>query len=156
MNGRVRKLELLKQIQDAQRELEDIEIMEHNDGVNGAVKHFREELLERATPAELKFLHVAKLKGLRLTFQCRINIYKGKRIEKVYYADFCDWKNKLIFEVDGEYHNDEEQKIKDSERTKDLQKCGFKVFRISNQDVFDGKTTALLYKAYKSIGISII
>ena len=158
LKSRLRINELLKQIKDAEKELEELHDYEHNDGVDGAVKHFRDELVSRATPAELKFKNVIELKRLNIRFQYRINIMcrGGRRIKKVYFADFCDTKNKLIFEIDGEYHNDEDQIVKDSIRTKDLNNAGYKVFRITNEDVMNGKSTSFLYKAYKSIGINIL
>lgn len=148
----------ISRIRELEAEIQMIKDEMHNSGMNGAAKPIQEKLLENMTSAELKFQHIAKLKGLNLKPQYKINIFnKDKsRIEKFYFADFCDIKNKLIFEIDGDYHFTEEQQNKDLKRTKDLVKAGYKVFRLTNDDVFDGKTSSFLYKAYLSIGINIL
>lgn len=144
-----------RRIKELQEEIDTIKDIQHNTGMNGIAKQLRKELKERATEAELKFRHIAELKKLRLQFQHKINIIKKRRIVKFYFADFCDTHNKLIFEIDGEYHNTEEQKRKDFKRTKDLKRKGYKIFRITNKEVMQGKTTNFLIHAYKSIGIDI-
>ena len=107
------------------------------------------------TKAERIFYETAKLKNLRLRREYRIYIRDRNRIVKFYFADFCDVLNKVIFEVDGGYHNSKEQKLKDALRTNDLRKMGYRVFRISNIDVFKGKTARFLIDSYESIGIDI-
>ena len=146
-----------KRLKELQEEIEEIKDWQHNQGMHAAAKPFQEELLERATDAELKFMHIAKLKGLDLKFQYRINILckNGRRIKRFYFADFCDRIHKLVFEIDGGYHFTEEQQKKDVQRTKDLRRMGYKVFRITNSEVFAGKTTEFLYKIYKDIGVII-
>ncbi len=52
-----------------------------------------------------------------------------------YIVDFCCYSKKIIVEVDGGQHY-EEEKIKDDEkRTKYLEGLGYKVLRYSNYDV---------------------
>jgi very-short-patch-repair endonuclease len=151
-NSQVAKLRELK------AQIKEIEDNMHNHGMIGAAKGLQKDLLENMTSAELKFQHVAKLKGLKLIPQFKINIYSKdrSRIERFYFADFCDIKNKLVFEIDGDYHFTDEQQKKDLKRTKDITKAGFKVFRLSNEDVYNGRTTEFLYKSYLSIGINIL
>ena len=72
-----------------------------------------------------------------------------------YIVDFLFRKSKLVVEIDGEYHDTYQQQKKDLQRTKDLCREGYKVFRITNAEVFAGKTTEFLYKAYLSIGVRI-
>ena len=148
----------ISRIKELEAEIQMIRDEMHNNGMKGAAKPIQERLIENMTSAELKFQHIANLKGLKLKPQYKINIYnKSKtRIERFYFADFCDIKNKLIFEIDGDYHFTEEQQQRDLKRTKDLVKAGYKVFRLTNEDVFNGKTSAFLYKAYLSIGINIL
>ena len=148
----------IAKIKELEEQIQLIKDSMHNSGMNGAAKPIQERLLENMTTAELKFQHVAKLKGLILKAQYKINIYnKSKsRIERFYFADFCDVKNKLIFEIDGDYHFTDDQQKKDLKRTKDLVKAGYKVFRLTNEDVFNGRTTEFLYKSYLSIGIDIL
>ena len=52
-----------------------------------------------------------------------------------YIVDFVSLQDNLIVEVDGGYHEDEEQKKYDEERTKLLTEIGFRVIRFSNEDV---------------------
>lgn len=148
-------MDLNKKIKELQEEIELIKDIQHNAGMRGIAKELNEELKEKATTAELKFKEISIKKHLKLKFQYRIDIIKGHRIKKFYFADFCDTKNKLIFEIDGEYHNTKEQQKKDLKRTRDLCKLGYRIFRITNEEVLNGKTTSFLINAYKSIGIAI-
>jgi leucyl-tRNA synthetase len=52
-----------------------------------------------------------------------------------YIVDFVCLQEKLIVEVDGGYHDTEEQKKYDDERTKVLNKIGFELIRFSNEEV---------------------
>ena len=119
-------------------------------------KQYVVELTDRVTPAELHFGIIARQKKLDLKFQYPIYIKKGNEITQFFIADFYDEKRKIIFEIDGGYHDTEQQKILDAMRTKILRKNGYGVYRISNEDVFAGKTTAFLYNVYKGIGYDIL
>lgn len=151
------KVNYIKRLRELEAEIEEVKTKIHNQSMLAVSNGFQKELLEKATLAELKFKHVAELKKLPLHFQYQINIIdkKGTRIEKFYFVDFLDKRYNLIFEVDGDYHYSKEQRKKDLIRTRELQKLGYKIFRISNSDVFSGKTTEFLYKAYLSIGVKI-
>ncbi|MFH1427758.1 MAG: endonuclease domain-containing protein [Patescibacteria group bacterium] len=52
-----------------------------------------------------------------------------------YIADFCCPIEKLIIEIDGEIHNEQEQILYDEERSKDIRELGFKVIRFINTEV---------------------
>jgi leucyl-tRNA synthetase len=52
-----------------------------------------------------------------------------------YIVDFISLQNKLIIEIDGGYHETEEQKKYDEERTRVLKEIGFNVIRFSNEEV---------------------
>ena len=52
-----------------------------------------------------------------------------------YIVDFCCLKEKLIIELDGEYHTTIERE--DEERDMFLKEHGFRVLRFSNDHVFD-------------------
>ena len=54
-----------------------------------------------------------------------------------YIADFICLEISLIIEVDGEYHNSEEQQEKDTIRTKYLNEQGFYVLRFTNNEVMN-------------------
>lgn len=62
--------------------------------------------------------------------------FRRQHIIGCYIADFICVKRNLIIEIDGGYHSQEEQEIKDSLRTEDLEKMGFEVMRFSNDEIF--------------------
>lgn len=148
-------MDLNRKIKELQEEIDVIKDIQHNNGMHGAAKTLNEKLIENATKAELKFKAISELKHLHLKFQYRINIISKRRIKRFYFADFCDISNKLVFEIDGGYHNTKEQEKVDLRRTRDLTRIGYRVFRISNREIEEGKTTQFLINAYKSIGIKI-
>ena len=158
MNDCYKRIQQLKnQIKRCEAEIKRLEIELHNDSMNSAAKGLQGKADLSETEAENKFYQIATAKHLKLERQYKINIIRKKDgyIERFYFADFCDVKNKLIFEVDGGYHFTQEQQAKDFKRTKDLQRMGYKVFRISNYQIQQGKTTQFLYNCYKTININI-
>ena len=54
-----------------------------------------------------------------------------------YIVDFAFLEAKLVIEVDGEYHNIEDQKIYDEERTKFLSRYGLLLLRFTNEQVIN-------------------
>ena len=54
-----------------------------------------------------------------------------------YILDFYCAKAKLVVELDGSQHYDEENVRKDAERTAFLETCGLRVIRFPNNDVDD-------------------
>ena len=67
-----------------------------------------------------------QLEGLKFRRQHPVNIY---------IADFYCHKFKLMIELDGDYHNQEEQKQKDEVRTEVLRLNGLKIIRFKNEEV---------------------
>ncbi|AZI70775.1 endonuclease domain-containing protein [Cloacibacterium normanense] len=67
-----------------------------------------------------------QLEGLKFRRQHPVNIY---------IADFYCHKFKLIIELDGDYHNQEEQKQKDEVRTEVLRLNDLKIIRFKNEEV---------------------
>ncbi|MDP9230333.1 MAG: DUF559 domain-containing protein, partial [Bacteroidota bacterium] len=61
--------------------------------------------------------------------------FRRQHAIEVYIADFVSLQKKLIIEVDGGYHETEEQKKYDALRTKTLNEIGFKVIRFSNEQI---------------------
>ena len=59
---------------------------------------------------------------------------KQKVIGK-YIVDFCIPSSKLIIEIDGSQHYEDENIVKDKERDEYLNTFGFKVLRYSNLDI---------------------
>ena len=54
-----------------------------------------------------------------------------------YIADFYCHELQIVIEVDGEYHNKEDQAKEDEKRTKYLMEKGIKVFRLTNEEVIN-------------------
>jgi very-short-patch-repair endonuclease len=54
---------------------------------------------------------------------------------KSFIVDFYCPEEKLVVELDGDIHFDDEIKRYDEERTKEIEKEGIKVIRFENQDV---------------------
>ena len=74
-----------------------------------------------------------------------INGYKFRRQHPVagYIPDFVCLEKKLIIEIDGEYHNEEEQKIFDLAREKWLNEYGYTMMRFSNAEIKNSLSTVL-------------
>ena len=67
-----------------------------------------------------------------------INSFKFRRQHPIgiYIADFFCHKAKLVIELDGSVHNQEDVKSNDEMRQKDLQNWGYEVLRFKNEQVF--------------------
>ena len=91
--------------------------------------HQAGELRKELTPAERKLW--AYLRGNQLN---GINFRRQHAIGS-YIADFCSLKYKLIIELDGSQHLDQEEY--DEERTKYLEEQGYKVIRFWNNQVMN-------------------
>jgi len=99
---------------------------------------------QHQTPAEEKLwneLRNRKLAGFKFRRQHPI---------EAYIPDFVCLEKKLVVEVDGGYHNDEEQKKIDDLRTKTLQKNHYNLVRFTNEEVLD-KTEWVLEEIKKSL-----
>ncbi|WP_240743182.1 leucine--tRNA ligase [Ilyomonas limi] len=58
-------------------------------------------------------------------------------------VDFVALQNKLVVEVDGGYHETEEQKLYDENRTKVLNEIGFTVIRFTNEEILHNLDASL-------------
>lgn len=104
--------------------------------VNWASKN-KKELEKKSTMYE-KMLY----KALYKTFKERVKVQHPYLINgHLYYADISIPSLKLIIEVDGGYHNNSEQKVKDNKRDDDFKSVGYKTLRYTNEQVSsrDGK-----------------
>lgn len=88
----------------------------------------RRELRKNYTKEELAVWYRIKNKQLGCRFVRQYSIGN-------YVADFCCPKKRLIVELDGGQHNDQESRIYDEDRTKYLEAFGMKVLRFWNGDV---------------------
>ncbi|MBC7876789.1 MAG: endonuclease domain-containing protein [Anaerolineales bacterium] len=95
------------------------------------------ELRHEPTPAEAKLW--SQLRGNRLN---GISFRRQHAIGP-YIADFCSPKIKLIIELDGSQHLEQEQY--DTERTAFLESLGYKVIRFWNNDVVNNMDSVLTF-----------
>src|SRR5687767_1646849 len=71
----------------------------------------------------------------------------------LYVVDFYCHELKFVIEIDGGCHEDNESKIKDRQREKDLASLGLMVIRFSNEDVcFDINT--VISRIYSAINLA--
>ncbi len=93
------------------------------------LKNLRKKLRNNATDAEKRlwlFLKNKQLKGRKFTRQHSIGNY---------IVDFYCYEERIIIELDGEHHFEEDQKIYDKERTQYFEMLGFRVIRFRNVEV---------------------
>ena len=93
---------------------------------NPKTKHFAISLRKASTPAEQKLWTRIKNDQFGVTFRRQHAIGH-------YIVDFCSPRKKLIIELDGSQHL--EQQEYDEERTKYLEARGYQVLRFWNNDV---------------------
>jgi very-short-patch-repair endonuclease len=93
------------------------------------LKERRKELRNNPTQAEAflwGYLKGSQLKGRKFRRQASI---------KSFIVDFYCPEEKLVVELDGDIHFDDEVKKYDEERTKKIESEGIKLIRFENQDV---------------------
>ena len=93
---------------------------------NPKTKHQAVELRKEPTPAERRLWSRIRNDQLGVTFRRQHAVGN-------YIPDFCSPKAKLVIELDGGQHL--EQEVYDQERTKYLESLGYKVIRFWNNDV---------------------
>ncbi len=87
------------------------------------------ELRQNQTDTESILWHYFRNRGLNnIKFRRQVPIGK-------YIADFLCMDKKLIIELDGSQHLEDENAQYDKERTEYLTKLGYKVIRIFNNDI---------------------
>ncbi len=100
---------------------------------NASLEIFKraKELRENLTPAEQLLwskINAGKIKGYRFKPQHPIDRF---------IVDFYCHKAKLVIEIDGEVHENDEQLERDRGRSAELEEFGLKVLRFSNQEVLE-------------------
>lgn len=76
--------------------------------------------------------------------------FRRQHIIKDYIVDFVCLHKKLVIEIDGQYHLEGQQIVKDKSRTEDLQKSGYTVIRFSNEEVI-GNTPQVIKDIKKAL-----
>lgn len=98
-------------------------------GATNLIFENAKELRNNQTEAEAVLWNILK--------DYKLSGFKFRRQHPIsnFIADFYCHKVKLIIEIDGEYHNNIEQKIKDKERTAYFLEIGLQEIRFSNNQI---------------------
>ena len=101
------------------------------------------ELRHDPTPAEIKLW--ARLRAHRMGDVH----FRNQHAIGNYIVDFCAPRKKLVIELDGSQHA--EQEVQDAERTEFLKSKGYKVLRFWNQDVMKNidSVLSIIWEAVK-------
>ena len=89
------------------------------------LKEFAEHHRKHPTEAEQVLWYFLRNKNLDAKF-------RRQHITGNYIADFVCLHHQLIIEIDGGYHLEGTQIVKDNERTEQLEDLGFSVVRFTN------------------------
>ncbi|MGB4415646.1 MAG: valine--tRNA ligase [Paludibacter sp.] len=100
------------------------------------LKKYSKELRHFSTEAEAVLWEMLRRKNLEAGFS-------RQHIIGDYIVDFVCLPNKLIIEVDGDYHNQEEIAEADAIRTSLLSEFGFQVIRFTNEEVLENSEEIL-------------
>jgi len=95
---------------------------------NDYLLKYRNNMLNKPQYHETLFSTISNAVGNMADFRQQV-------IHKRFILDFYSDKAKLAIEIDGEYHNTLEQRVKDRERTIELQKDGIEVMRVTNKEL---------------------
>lgn len=96
------------------------------------VEQWADEHRENLTIAETAFKNLLDRNGIPYKMQVPLILNKS------YIADFILY-DRVIVEIDGDYHTVKKQRVKDEKRTSELQKHGYLVLRCWNSEAITGK-----------------
>ncbi len=75
--------------------------------------------------------------------------FNRQHVIGIYIVDFVCLDKKLVVEVDGAYHSEQEQMLWDESRTDYLAGLGFNVLRFTNEEVmFDTERVVAIIRKY--------
>ena len=84
--------------------------------------------------------------------------FSRQKVLGKYIADFYSAEAKLVIELDGSQHYENQGRQRDSQRTMYLESLGLKVIRFSNLDVlrnFEGVCTAIDLIVHERMGLEL-
>lgn len=110
------------------------------------LKEKAESMRKNSTEAESAMWEMLRGKNLDAKF-------RRQHIIGDYIVDFVCLDSQLVVEIDGDYHNDPEQKELDRQRTNFLQSKGFSVLRFTNEEVIGNtdETLGIIKNALKHL-----
>lgn len=112
--------------------------------INSQKKKFISSLRKNQTDAEKLlwfYLRNKRFEGIK---------FRRQQLIGNYIVDFVSFEKKLIIELDGGQHNDNENIIKDKTRSEFLEKEGFTVLRYWNNEILVN-TDVVLESIYNSL-----
>ncbi len=115
--------------------------MPRNQRSNPKTKHQAIKLRKESTPAERKLWSRIRNDQLGVTFRRQHAVGN-------YIPDFCSPKARLIIELDGSQHLEQDASRYDEERTQYLISQGYRVIRFWNNDVMNKIEDVILAIAY--------
>lgn len=108
----------------------------------------RDRLIKKQTPSERDFYE--SLDILNIPYDKQYPFFINKR---VFFADAVFHETHTIVEIDGGYHKKKSVKKYDANRTKHLNGVGYRVVRITNEEVSD--VTLFMSKISKFLPIDV-
>jgi len=102
------------------------------------------ELREKANVYEHKVGELLIQNGIEFIHQAPF-VFRPKTI---YFADFYLPKQRIVIEVDGNYHDSRTMRHKDNDRDYNFKSIGIRVIRVSNGETGDLKMLALRLSEY--------
>ena len=102
----------------------------------------------RALPTEAETKMMLFLREHKIHYKTQVPILITKN--KGYIVDFILF-NKVILEIDGDIHYLEENKVKDRQRTKDLESKGYEVIRMRNGSTNKGNIYRVLISRFEKV-----
>ncbi|MBU3978943.1 endonuclease domain-containing protein [Patescibacteria group bacterium] len=118
---------------------------------NPKLKNYSRKLRSQMTDAELKFWSIARKRQIE-----NIQFLRQRPIGK-YIVDFVSLSHKIIIEIDGSQHYEENHKIKDQQRDLLLNKLGYIIVRFNDNEVLSNieGVREELYRKIKSLPASL-
>ena len=93
-------------------------------------------IFEKASELRRNMTEAEKILWIELKNKKIFNIrFRRQHPIDIFIADFYCHKYKLVVEVDGNIHSEEEVKERDDGRSHDIEKLGIKILRFTNKEV---------------------
>lgn len=138
LKGKETVLLNLKKSQAKRKIFEEVDLISPDYRILDVAKKYRDELVEKQTDSE-KIIK-AHLKSLNVKFEFQYIVFIDDN--KFFIVDFFLPDYNIVLEIDGGYHSEIMQKIKDEERIKRLRKLGIKkVERLTNFECVETEFT---------------
>lgn len=112
-------------------------------------KENREKLIKNQTKSEMEFYSV--LDTLNIPYEKQYPFFINKRL---FFADAVFHKTHTVIEIDGDYHKRKAVAKNDASRTRFINGAGYRVIRITNEEVYDRPLFMTKIEKYLPVNIS--